>query len=107
MDGYLYLSQTDCTIYYDYNIDIVSFSHTFLVLIFDLEMFRNVSMRITSYLLQQMTVIQSKLFFSFLFFFVPLYQFRMCMLSMLGMGGGEEETSTSQSVTEVSKVGPA
>ncbi|KAM6927619.1 opsin-1, short-wave-sensitive 2 [Xenentodon cancila] len=34
-------------------------------------------------------------------------QFRTCMLSMLGMGGGEEESSTSQSVTEVSKVGPA
>ncbi|XP_068172426.1 blue-sensitive opsin-like [Antennarius striatus] len=34
-------------------------------------------------------------------------QFRSCMMAMLGMGGGEEETSTSQSVTEVSKVGPA
>nr|QBK51054.1 SWS2A [Cichla vazzoleri] len=34
-------------------------------------------------------------------------QFRTCMLAMLGMGGGEEETSTTQSVTEVSKVGPA
>nr|AJD38716.1 short-wavelength sensitive opsin 2A alpha [Lophius vaillanti] len=34
-------------------------------------------------------------------------QFRSCMMMMLGMGGGEEETSTSQSVTEVSKVGPA
>ncbi|XP_024125928.2 opsin-1, short-wave-sensitive 2 [Oryzias melastigma] len=31
-------------------------------------------------------------------------QFRSCMLMMLGMGGGEEEASTS--VTEVSKVGP-
>ncbi|XP_053172162.1 opsin-1, short-wave-sensitive 2 [Scomber japonicus] len=34
-------------------------------------------------------------------------QFRSCMLAMLGMGGGEEESSTSSSVTEVSKVGPA
>ncbi|XP_044204668.1 blue-sensitive opsin-like [Thunnus albacares] len=34
-------------------------------------------------------------------------QFRSCMMTMLGMGGGEEETSTTQSVTEVSKVGPA
>lgn len=35
------------------------------------------------------------------------FQFRTCMLAMLGMGGGEEESSTTQSVTEVSKVGPA
>ncbi|XP_027857548.1 opsin-1, short-wave-sensitive 2 [Xiphophorus couchianus] len=34
-------------------------------------------------------------------------QFRTCMLSMLGMWDGEEEVSTTQSVTEVSKVGPA
>uniref|UniRef100_A0A3Q3J746 G-protein coupled receptors family 1 profile domain-containing protein n=1 Tax=Monopterus albus TaxID=43700 RepID=A0A3Q3J746_MONAL len=34
-------------------------------------------------------------------------QFRSCILSMLGMSGGEEETSTTQSMTEVSKVGPA
>ncbi|XP_076739882.1 blue-sensitive opsin isoform X2 [Maylandia zebra] len=34
-------------------------------------------------------------------------QFRTCMLAMMGMGGGEEESSTTQSVTEVSKVGPA
>ncbi|XP_008318880.1 opsin-1, short-wave-sensitive 2 [Cynoglossus semilaevis] len=34
-------------------------------------------------------------------------QFRSCMMSMLGMGGGEEESSTTSSVTEVSKVGPA
>nr|AQZ42249.1 SWS2A [Pamphorichthys minor] len=34
-------------------------------------------------------------------------QFRTCMLNMLGMGDGEEEVSTTQSVTEVSKVGPA
>nr|QPZ85625.1 short wavelength sensitive SWS2A opsin [Sargocentron spiniferum] len=33
-------------------------------------------------------------------------QFRSCMLKMLGMGGGEEDESSSQ-VTEVSKVGPA
>ncbi|XP_034023172.1 opsin-1, short-wave-sensitive 2 isoform X1 [Thalassophryne amazonica] len=33
-------------------------------------------------------------------------QFRSCMMAMLGMGEGEEKTS-SQSVTEVSKVGPA
>nr|QCB20250.1 short-wavelength sensitive opsin [Pterapogon cf. mirifica ML-2019] len=35
-------------------------------------------------------------------------QFRSCMKKMLGMGGADdEESSTSQSVTEVSKVGPA
>ncbi|XP_075997497.1 blue-sensitive opsin-like [Genypterus blacodes] len=35
-------------------------------------------------------------------------QFRSCMRKMLGMGGGdEEESSTSQSTTEISKVGPA
>ncbi|KAK2862533.1 hypothetical protein Q5P01_002066 [Channa striata] len=34
-------------------------------------------------------------------------QFRSCIMMMLGMGGGEEESSTSQSVTEVSKVAPA
>ncbi|KAK5872979.1 hypothetical protein PBY51_013630 [Eleginops maclovinus] len=35
-------------------------------------------------------------------------QFRSCMMQMLGMGSGsDEESSTSQSVTEVSKVGPA
>ncbi|XP_030276254.1 blue-sensitive opsin-like [Sparus aurata] len=34
-------------------------------------------------------------------------QFRSCMMMMLGMGSAEEESSTSQSVTEVSKVGPA
>nr|AJD38822.1 short-wavelength sensitive opsin 2A [Beryx splendens] len=34
-------------------------------------------------------------------------QFRSCMMKMLGMSGGEEEESSSQSVTEVSKVGPA
>nr|WBO26006.1 short-wavelength sensitive opsin [Genicanthus watanabei] len=34
-------------------------------------------------------------------------QFRSCMMAMLGMGGGEEESSSTQSVTEVSKVGPA
>uniref|UniRef100_A0A3Q3X4M0 Rhodopsin n=1 Tax=Mola mola TaxID=94237 RepID=A0A3Q3X4M0_MOLML len=34
-------------------------------------------------------------------------QFRLCMMGMLGMGGSEEETSTTSSVTEVSKVGPA
>ncbi|XP_068598408.1 opsin-1, short-wave-sensitive 2 [Brachionichthys hirsutus] len=35
-------------------------------------------------------------------------QFRSCMMMMLGMGGSEDESSsTSQSVTEVSKVGPA
>ncbi|XP_074511000.1 blue-sensitive opsin-like [Sebastes fasciatus] len=34
-------------------------------------------------------------------------QFRSCMMTMLGMGGVEEESSASQSVTEVSKVGPA
>ena len=35
------------------------------------------------------------------------FQFRSCMMMMLGMGSAEEESSTSQSVTEVSKVGPA
>ncbi|NP_001284383.1 blue-sensitive opsin [Xiphophorus maculatus] len=35
-------------------------------------------------------------------------QFRSCMRKMLGMSGGdEEESSASQSVTEVSKVGPS
>ncbi|KAG8007408.1 Blue-sensitive opsin [Nibea albiflora] len=35
-------------------------------------------------------------------------QFRSCMMKMLGMGGGEDdESSTQTSVTEVSKVGPA
>ncbi|XP_058486610.1 blue-sensitive opsin-like [Solea solea] len=35
-------------------------------------------------------------------------QFRSCMLKMLGMGGGDDEESSTQStVTEVSKVGPA
>ncbi|XP_058487271.1 blue-sensitive opsin-like [Solea solea] len=34
-------------------------------------------------------------------------QFRSCMMTMLGMGGVEEETSTTSAVTEVSKVGPA
>uniref|UniRef100_A0A3Q2XEU7 Opsin 1 (cone pigments), short-wave-sensitive 2 n=1 Tax=Hippocampus comes TaxID=109280 RepID=A0A3Q2XEU7_HIPCM len=35
-------------------------------------------------------------------------QFRSCMMQMLGMGSSEEETSSSTtSVTEVSKVGPA
>ncbi|XP_057702027.1 blue-sensitive opsin-like [Corythoichthys intestinalis] len=35
-------------------------------------------------------------------------QFRSCMMQMLGMGSGDEESSTSTtSVTEVSKVGPA
>nr|AJD38803.1 short-wavelength sensitive opsin 2B [Cetomimus sp. ZM-2015] len=35
-------------------------------------------------------------------------QFRSCMRKMLGMSGGDdEESSTTQSVTEVSKVGPA
>ncbi|XP_030274448.1 blue-sensitive opsin-like [Sparus aurata] len=35
-------------------------------------------------------------------------QFRSCMMKMVGMGSGEdEESSASQSVTEVSKVGPA
>nr|AJD38857.1 short-wavelength sensitive opsin 2A [Brosme brosme] len=35
-------------------------------------------------------------------------QFRSCMMKMLGMSGGEDEdSSSSQSVTEVSKVGPA
>ncbi|XP_028261551.1 blue-sensitive opsin-like [Parambassis ranga] len=34
-------------------------------------------------------------------------QFRSCMMKMLGMGGGDDEESSTQSVTEVSKVGPA
>lgn len=39
--------------------------------------------------------------------FFPL-QFRSCMKKMLGMSGGDDEdSSTSQSVTEVSKVAPS
>ncbi|XP_061779870.2 blue-sensitive opsin-like [Nerophis lumbriciformis] len=34
-------------------------------------------------------------------------QFRSCMMTMIGMSSGEEESSTTSSVTEVSKVGPA
>ncbi|XP_037304052.1 opsin-1, short-wave-sensitive 2 [Pungitius pungitius] len=34
-------------------------------------------------------------------------QFRSCMMKMLGMGGGDDEESSTSSVTEVSKVGPA
>nr|UAY98671.1 sws2.2 [Lutjanus erythropterus] len=34
-------------------------------------------------------------------------QFRSCMMQMLGMGSGEDDSSSTQSVTEVSKVGPA
>nr|AJD38895.1 short-wavelength sensitive opsin 2A beta [Signigobius biocellatus] len=34
-------------------------------------------------------------------------QFRSCMKKMLGMGGDDEESSATSSVTEVSKVGPA
>ncbi|XP_033939966.1 blue-sensitive opsin-like [Pseudochaenichthys georgianus] len=35
-------------------------------------------------------------------------QFRACMMEMMGMGSGsDEESSTSKSVTEVSKIGPA
>nr|WBO26012.1 short-wavelength sensitive opsin [Hemitaurichthys polylepis] len=34
-------------------------------------------------------------------------QFRSCMMMMLGMSVAEEESSTTSSVTEVSKVGPA
>nr|CBN81004.1 Putative blue sensitive visual pigment [Dicentrarchus labrax] len=33
--------------------------------------------------------------------------FRSCMIGMIGMSGDEEESSTTQSTTEVSKVGPA
>ena len=41
-----------------------------------------------------------------LFHFV--FQFRSCIKKMVGMSGGDdEESSTSQSVTEVSKVAPA
>ena len=37
-----------------------------------------------------------------------LFQFRSAIKALLGMGGGgDDESSTSQSVTEVSKVGPA
>ncbi|KAF3689492.1 Blue-sensitive opsin Blue cone photoreceptor pigment KFH-B [Channa argus] len=38
---------------------------------------------------------------------ITMKMFRSCIMMMLGMGGGEEDTSTSQSVTEVSKVSPA
>uniref|UniRef100_A0A3Q3XII9 Rhodopsin n=1 Tax=Mola mola TaxID=94237 RepID=A0A3Q3XII9_MOLML len=39
---------------------------------------------------------------------LPVFYFHSCMLKMLGMGGGEDyESSTSQSVAKVSKVGPA
>lgn len=34
-------------------------------------------------------------------------QFRSCMKKMLGMGGEEEDSTATSSVTEVSKVGPA
>lgn len=37
-----------------------------------------------------------------------VFQFRLCMKKMLGMSADEdEESSTSQSTTEVSKVGPS
>ncbi|XP_034389729.1 blue-sensitive opsin-like [Cyclopterus lumpus] len=34
-------------------------------------------------------------------------QFRSCMMKMMGMGGADDEESSTSSVTEVSKVGPA
>ncbi|TNN67335.1 Blue-sensitive opsin [Liparis tanakae] len=34
-------------------------------------------------------------------------QFRACMMKMMGMGGADDEESSTSSVTEVSKVGPA